>query len=75
MSLDESLEKRGLVRGREPEGRAWSVGLRRPGTMGAKDVLEAVLEEHSRFLLDVRYADSRQRPLVRVVPYQPPPIY
>lgn len=75
MTLDESLEKRGPVRGREPEGQAWCVGLHRLGTTGAKGGLEEVLGEHSRLLLDVRYADWRQRPLYQVVSYQPPPPY
>lgn len=43
MTLDESLEKRGPVRGREPEGQAWCVGLHRLGTTGAKGGLEEVL--------------------------------
>lgn len=73
MTLDESLEKRDPVRGREPEGQAWCVGLHRLGTTGAKGGLEEVLGEHSRLLLDVRYADWRQRPLYQVVSYQPPP--
>lgn len=66
MTLDESLEKRGPVRGREPEGQAWCVGLHRLGTTGAKGGLEEVLGEHSRLLLDVRYADWRQRPHCQV---------
>lgn len=74
MTLDESLEKRGPVRGREPEGQAWCVELHRQGTTGVKGGLEEVLGEHSRLLLDVRYADWRQRPLYKVVSYQPPPL-